>query len=183
MTKRSSTIESAVHRDIPVTTVARTLVDLASSLSLTDLASACHEAGVKYETTPRQVEAVLAQHPTACGASKLRRVMHGDAPVTQSALESRFLRLLVEHGLPLPVTNKPAGSFRVDCRWPEVPLTVELDGYRYHGSRHAWERDRRREREARARGDRFRRYMYGDVYENSRYMVRELSSLLRKRAA
>jgi very-short-patch-repair endonuclease len=84
---------------------------------------------------------------------------------------------------PLPITNKPAGTFRVDCRWPEVPLTVELDGYRFHSSRHAWEQDRRREREARARGDEFRRYTYGDVYEDSRYMLRELSSLVAKRAA
>ena len=42
-------------------------------------------------------------------------------------------------------------------------LTIEVDGYRYHRSRHAWEQDRRREREARARGDEFRRYIYGDV--------------------
>jgi hypothetical protein len=43
------------------------------------------------------------------------------------------------------------------------PLTVELDGYRYHRSRHACELDRCREREARARGDDFRRFTYGDV--------------------
>jgi hypothetical protein len=183
VTKRSRVIESTAYRDIPVTTVARTLVDLASSLSLTDLARACHEAGVKYGTTPRSVEDVLVRHPTAPGARKLRRVLHGDVPVTQSALESRFLRLLIEHGLPLPVTNKPAGTFRVDCRWPDSRLTVELDGYRFHSSRYAWERDRRREREARARGDDFRRYTYGDVYEDPRYMLRELSSFVGKRAA
>ena len=183
VTKRSRTVEAAVYRRIPITTVARTLVDLAASLPLTDLARACHEAGVKYATTPAQVEDVLSRHATAPGARTLRRVLHGEAPVTQSALESRFLRLLVEHRLPLPITNKPAGTFRVDCRWPDVPLTVELDGYRFHSSRHAWERDRRREREARARGDEFRRYTYGDVYEDSRYMLRELSSFLRRRAA
>jgi very-short-patch-repair endonuclease len=182
-TKRSREIQATAHRGIPITTVARTLVDLASSLSVTDLARACHEAGVKYGTTPRQVEEVLARHPTTPGARSLRRVLHGEIPVTQSALEGRFLRLLLEHGLPLPVTNKPAGSFRVDCRWPAATLTVELDGYRYHSSRHAWERDRHREREARARGDDFRRYTYGDVYEDSRYMLRELATLLRKHAA
>jgi hypothetical protein len=183
MTKRSSAIESAVHRGIPVTTVARTLVDLAATHPVRDIARACHEAGVRHGTTPSQVEEVLGRRPTAPGARKLRRVLLGDVPVTQSALESRFLRLLLEHHLPLPVTNKPAGSFRVDCRWPEVSLTVELDGYRYHSSRHAWERDRHREREARARGDRFRRYSYADVYEDSRYMLRELSSFLQKGAA
>jgi very-short-patch-repair endonuclease len=103
--------------------------------------------------------------------------------VTQSALERRFLQLLAEHDLPLPVTNKPVGTFRVDCRWPEVRLTVELDSYRYHNSRHAWEQDRRREREARARGDDFRRYTYGDVCEDAGPMLRELLPLLQKRAA
>ena len=183
VTKRSREIERAAHREIPVTTVARTLVDLAASHSLRDLARACHEAGVKYGTTPGQVEEVLAYHPNARGARNLRRVLHGEVPVTQSAMESRFLRLLVERELPLPITNKPAGSFRVDCRWPDVRLTVELDGYRYHRSRHAWERDRRREREARARGDDFRRYSYGDVYDDPRYMLRELVTLLSRRAA
>ena len=70
------------------------------------------------------------------------------------------------------------GSYRVDCRWPEHALTVELDGYRYHHSRHAWEQDRRREREARSRGDEFRRYTYGDVCEDATLMLRELSALL-----
>ena len=66
----------------------------------------------------------------------------------------------------------------MDCRWPEQRLTVELDSYRYHQSRHAWEQDRRREREARARGDEFRRYTYGDVFERSRSMLTELRDLL-----
>lgn len=66
----------------------------------------------------------------------------------------------------------------MDCRWPEHRLTVELDSYRYHHSRHAWELDRRREREARARGDEFRRYTYGDVFEDPRLMLGELRLLL-----
>jgi len=53
----------------------------------------------------------------------------------------------------------------VDCRWPEQRLTVELDSYRFHNSRHAWEADRKREREARAPGDDCRRFTYGDVFE------------------
>jgi very-short-patch-repair endonuclease len=183
VTKRSREIERAVYREIPVTTVARTLVDLASALSIDDLARACHEAGVRYKTTPGQVGHVLSQHPNTAGAAKLRAVLHGEAPVTQSALERRFLQLLDEHCLPRPVTNKPAGTFRVDCRWPDFRLTVELDSYRFHNSRHVWEQDRRREREARARGDDFRRYTYADVCEDGRQMLHELTSVLRKRAA
>jgi hypothetical protein len=60
-------------------------------------------------------------------------------------------------------------------------LTVEPGGYRYHRSRHAWELDRRREREAHARGDDFRRYTYGDVFEHPGPMLRELRALLLQR--
>jgi hypothetical protein len=165
-------------RGVPVTTVARTLVDVAHLLSTDDLARACHEAGVRHGTTPAQVETVLARRPTSPGAARLRRILRGDVRVTLSKLESRFLGRLREAGLPLPQTNRVAGGRRVDCRWPQRGLTVELDGYRYHSSRHAWEQDRRREREARARGDEFRRYTYGDVFEEPALMLAELRALM-----
>jgi hypothetical protein len=174
-THRARSIEATTHRGIPITTVPRTLVDLAVHLPLDALARASHEAGVRYGTTPRQVEAVMGRR----GAKNLRAVLRGDTRVTLSALERAFLRRLEEAGLPLPQTNRPAGGRRVDCRWPDRRLTVELDSYRYHRSRHAWEQDRRREREARARGDEFRRYTYGDVFEGPRMMLAELSALLR----
>ncbi len=163
---------------IPVTSVPRTLVDLAAVMQIADLARACHEAGVRYRTTPADVEAVLARRPNSRGAAKLRRILHGDVRVTLSTLEARFLGRLREAGLVLPQTNRLAGGRRVDCRWPAQRLTVELDGYRYHQSRRAWEQDRRREREARARGDEFRRYTYGDVLETPRLMLAELRALL-----
>ena len=98
--------------------------------------------------------------------------------MTLSRLESRFLAVLRRHCLPLPATNVPAGGRYVDCRWPEHRLTVELDGYRFHNSRHSWERDRRREREAYARGDAFRRFTWADVAEGPTSMLRELRGLL-----
>jgi very-short-patch-repair endonuclease len=170
--------DATIVRTIPVTTVPRTLVDISSELSLDALARACHEAGVRYGATPNSVEAVLAQRPGSPGAKKLRRVIHGDVHVTLSKLEAHFLALLRGENLPLPRTNKPAGTRRVDCRWPDHRLTVELDGYRFHNSRHSWEQDRRREREARARGDDFRRYTYGDVFEHPRPMLAELGDRL-----
>jgi hypothetical protein len=163
-------------RGIPVTSVPETLVDLAAVLDAGQLARACHEAGVKYRTTPREVEAVLKRRPSSRGAKRLRAVMSGDVEVTLSELERVFLRVLREEKLPLPVTNKPAGGRRVDCRWPG--LTVELDGYRFHNSRYSWEQDRRREREARAREDEFRRYTWWDVNEGRRQMVAELRGLI-----
>ena len=133
---------------------------------------------VRFDTDPADVEAILARRPRSPGAANLRGVLRGDVRVTLSKLEARFLADLRAEGLMLPVTNRPAGGRRVDCRWPEQRLTVELDSYTYHRSRHAWERDRRREREARARGDEFRRYAYGDVFENPGPMLSELRRLL-----
>ena len=94
-------------------------------------------------------------------------------------LEREFLALLRAARLPLPETNRRVDGRYVDCRWPRHPLTVELDGFRYHRTRHAWEQDRRRERAARARGDEFRRYTYRDVIEDRRLVLRELQALLR----
>ncbi len=167
-----------VWRGVPVTSVARTLVDLAATLEPGALARACHEAGIRHGTTPAHVAAVLARRPNSRGARALRRVLSGDVHVTVSRLESRFLALLRREGLALPETNRPAGGRRVDARWPDLALTVEVDGYRYHRSRHAWEQDRRREREAHARGDEFRRYTYGDVFEDPALMLTELRGLV-----
>jgi hypothetical protein len=152
--------QAAIWRGIPVTTPAETLVDLAAVLNADALARACHEAGVRHHTTPKQVEALLARRPNTRGAAKLGAVLRGDAKVTLSKLESAFLALLANERLPLPDTNRPAGGRRVDCRWPKLKLTVELDSYRYHNSRHAWEQDRR--------------YTYGDVLESPRLMIDEL---------
>lgn len=183
VTRRSSrnhSDEVIPYRRIPVTSPARTLVDLAPDLSVKELARACHEADVRYGTNPAQVEAVLARYPTAPAAGKLRMILHGDVRVLLSRMEERFLELLSEGGLELPETNRPAGGSRVDCRWREQGLTVELDSYRYHNTRYSWERDRQREREARARGDEFRRYTWTDVFEVPGPMLADLRVLLNR---
>ena len=175
---RTCALDRLIWREVPVTSVPRTLVDIAARLDLDALARACHEAGVRFETTPRDVDAVLARLLNARGSRKLRAVLRGEVRVTLSSLEKLFLERLREARLPLPQTKRPASGRRVDCRWPDLRLTVELDSYRYHNSRYAWEQDRRREREARARGDEFRRYTHRDVFENPQPMLRELRLLL-----
>lgn len=164
---------------IPITSPARTLVDLAAVLSAEALARACHEAGVKYGTAPRHVEAVLKRRRNAPGAAKLRAIIAGDQKITLSKMERLLLRRLKDEGLPLPQTNVRAGTRRVDCRWPEYRLTVELNSFAFHNSRKSWESDYQREREARDRGDDFRRFTWTDVFEKPAYMVRELRQLLR----
>jgi very-short-patch-repair endonuclease len=163
---------------IPVTSAARTLVDIAEALGAERLGRACHEAGVLHGTTPRDVDAALARRPNAKGAGALRALLHGETRITLSELERRFLLLLQEADLPLPRTNHAVGGRRVDARWPDTRLTVELDSYRFHSSRHAWEKDRRREREAYERGDAFRRYTWDDVTADPRRLLDELRGLL-----
>lgn len=168
-----------IHRGVPATTPARTLVDLAATLSLDALSTAAHEAGVRYRTTPGHVSEVLARRPKAPGRARLEVVIGRRVLVTLSKLERRFIDRLRAAGLRLPdETNREASGRRVDCRWYSPPLTVELDSFTFHNSRQAFERDRHREREAYARGDQFRRFTYGDVYEHPRAMLAELRGLL-----
>jgi hypothetical protein len=179
--RRSRVIEARdrwIYDDIPTTRPAWTIVDLAEVLDEEELARAFHEAHIKHGTKPHQVADVLARRPNTPGAAKLRRVVVGDTPVLLSRMEKRFRVLLGSVGLDLPLTNIPVGGHYVDCRWPQHRLTVELDSYRYHSSRYAWERDRQREREARARGDRFRRYTSYDVFDSPGSMLAELTSLM-----
>lgn len=170
---------TTIWKGIPVTTPAQTIVDLAARLTEEELAVICHEAGFRHRTTPAQVKRVLERRPKAPGVAKLRRVLGWQTPVSLSYLERRFIALLRSEGLPLPPeTNRSTDGRRLDCRWPRFRLTVELDSYTFHNSRHSWERDRQREREAYARGDEFRRYSYGDVTGDTGPMLGELRPLL-----
>src|SRR5262245_8718303 len=170
-------------RGVPVTTVPRTLVDLAATLEPPDLARAFHEANVRHHVKPCAVERVLSRRHNWPGARELRRVVCGDEPITLSRLESSFIALLRRARLPLPETNRPANGRYLDCRWPDRRLTVELDGYAYHATRHAWERDIDRERQTRARGDEFRRYTWRDVAEDPGQMLEDLRALLSRQLA
>lgn len=164
------------------TTVPRTLVDIAPRVDDEELVRLCHEAWIRYRVTPSRVDAVLGRKPKAPGAQRLRRVMGGDVRVLLGELEKGFLCRLRAETLPLPETNKVASGRRVDCRWPEHGLTVELNSYQFHNSRYSWEQDYRREREAYRRRDAFRRYTWHDVFEDPREMLAELHEFLVRRA-
>jgi very-short-patch-repair endonuclease len=159
--------DGTVCRRIPATTVPATLVRASSLLSFDDLAKAAHEATVRYDITK------VENAPL-----RLLAILEGDAPVLLSQLERGFRARLRGASLELPITNRPAGAYYVDCRWAGHKLTVELDSYRFHRTRHAWEQDRRRDREARARGDIMRRYTWRDVFEKPDEMLAELRELL-----
>lgn len=168
-------LDVARHRGIPTLTLPALLVELSARLSLDDLALAAHEAEVRHHLVRSAVLRAADGHP---GAWKIRAVLEGDHHLVLSRLERRFLGLLRHHHLALPHTNRKQNAHYVDCRWPAHRLTVELDSFKFHHSRAAWEQDRERERAARARGDEFRRYTWRDVVEDPAPTVEELRRLL-----
>src|SRR5512132_3477174 len=118
-TRRSRAVEAMSWRGIPVTTVARTLVDIAGDTAEEELKRRVTRRESGIAPPPRHVDAVLARRPRTRGAAALRPILLGDAHLTLSDLEERFLKLLSEAALPLPNINRPAGGRYVDCRWPE----------------------------------------------------------------
>ncbi len=152
---------------IRMTTVPRTLLDLAPVLDRAQLTRACHEAWVHHRTTPRFIEDCIARNPGKKGIAKLRAALGSDA--TLSKLEDGFLVLLRERRLPLPRTNIPRAGDKVDCYWPQLDLTVELLSYRFHASRRAFEAD-----VARRRRSSHLAFTWGDVFERPEPTVAEL---------
>jgi len=167
----TASMSEATWDGIPVTRLPRVLLDLAPRETPAALTRLCHEAWVHRGTTPRSIEECIARNPRKHGAGKLRRAMGSD--VTLSHLEDEFLALLERHKLPKPRTNIDFARDKVDCRWPERDLTIELVSFRYHATRHAFEAD-----VARRRRSNHIQYTYGDVIERGARTAAELKSLL-----
>lgn len=163
-------LDATTWQGIPITTVPRCLLDMALRLTLSLLTRACHEAWIRHGTTPDHIEACIARNPTKKGIPTLRRALGSD--VTLSDLEDEFLALLKRHALPRPRTNIDHHGDRVDCRWPDKDLTVELVTFRYHATRHGFEQD-----VARRRRSNHIQYTYGDVLERGAETAAEVARL------
>jgi very-short-patch-repair endonuclease len=148
--------EDRAHIDnIPVTSLARTLVDLADVLPETRLADAVHEAEVQRLFDLTQVQRVLERLPGRRGRHKLIRVLtaYRDVqPFTRNRAERLVLQMCDEYGLPRPRTNTWVGSQEVDFYWPEAGLALEFDGGAVHRTTKAFHEDRKRDRALAARG-------------------------------
>jgi Protein of unknown function (DUF559) len=155
---------------IPVTSAARTLVDLADVLSEQRLADAVHEAEVQRILDVRKVEAVLSRLPGRRGRHRLRRVLdaYGDGPpMTRNDAERAFLGLCADHAIPTPQSNVLVGGFEVDFHWPHARLVVELDGGATHQTQRAFREDRRRDRVLAVRGIQVLRVTWWDLVEDA----------------
>ena len=145
--------EQTVRAGIPVTTVARTLVDLSGRLSAAQLGIITDDALRRPTMTLRELERAVAGLPGASGRkpSRIRSVLaqriEGYDP-GDSGLELRVLRTIVAAGLPAPVQQHDvtvAGrSYRIDLAYPEQKLAIEVDGFEPHRHRSAFDRGRAR---------------------------------------
>jgi very-short-patch-repair endonuclease len=147
--------DRALIDNIPVTSLARTIVDLADVLTETRLAGAVHEAEIRGLFGLRAVERVLERLPGRKGRHKLRRVLaaYRDVqPFTRSRGERLVLELCERHGLPTPRTNTWIGSHEIDFFWPDANLALEFDGGAVHRTTKAFYEDRKRDRFLAAQG-------------------------------
>jgi very-short-patch-repair endonuclease len=177
--------EVTVHRGIPVTDVARTLLDLAAVLRPHQLESAINEAEYRQLASRLSLEALVARYPGRKGTVALRAIV--DARLigrtrTRSELEAAFLAVLDAHGLSRPAINRlielPNGWVEGDAVWSRQRLVVELDGYAAHGTRHAFEDDRARDRELQVAGWRTARITARQLETDAATIGRQLRALL-----
>jgi predicted transcriptional regulator of viral defense system len=168
---------------IPVTTVARTLVDLAGQVPHDHLARAIREADNQHKLDVRAIEDVLRRTRGRRGPGH-RRIEDAlaehaalGASHTRSPLEVAFLRLIHTAGIPTPRTNAPVEGLEVDAYWPHLDLVVELDGYANHHARHAFERDRERDAVLAAHGHRVVRFTHRHVHDRPGHVIETLRRL------
>jgi very-short-patch-repair endonuclease len=150
--------------DIPCTSVARTLIDLAEVVDRRALERACERAEILRVFDRIEIEEDISRAKGRKGAALLAAVLNEDhhaleAP-TRQELEKRFFRLCERSGIPRPRVNHRVEGFEVDFCWPAERLIVETDGWETHGTRRAFERDRARDRRLTEHGWRVVRFTW-----------------------
>jgi hypothetical protein len=174
---------------IPVTTVARTLVDLAAVVPAEALRKALEEAERSHRLDVRAIEGVLARtrgrNGSGCEAMRraLTELARTGTTLTRSVLEDRFLALLDAYGVPRPTTNAWTRNMEVDAAWPAARLVVELDGWDGHRTRQAFQRDRTRSNDLQAEGWTVLRFTHADVVYRGAETAARVRRELRRQAA
>jgi very-short-patch-repair endonuclease/predicted transcriptional regulator of viral defense system len=138
--------ERAVVDGVPTTSVARTLVDLATRLGRRDLEQAIGRAERERLVRLDDLRALLRRHPHRRGAAALLSLLDDQAEpaVTDSEAEELFLTHWRDTELIQPRVNASLGPYRLDFYWPGHGIAIEIDGYRHHGTRPRFEGDRAR---------------------------------------
>lgn len=144
--------EWVIEDGIPVTSVYRTIFDLAAVASVREVERAWHEAEVRGLTARVSLPMLLERYPGRRGTRRLRGLLGSEEPVgiTRNEFEEAFLALLDAHALPRPRMNAPLalrGRFiEVDALWEGRRFAVELDSRGVHGTKKRFESDRQRDR-------------------------------------
>jgi very-short-patch-repair endonuclease len=138
-------------RRIPVTSIPRTIADLAATERPNHVESAFQEALYRKIVTERQLAAIIEREPRRRGAWVIRALL-GDPRMTRSKKERALLRLIDAAQLPRPLTNVRVHGYLLDAFWPNANLAVEFDGWDGHGHRLAFEHNRKRDQVLLAHG-------------------------------
>jgi Protein of unknown function (DUF559) len=175
---------TAVER-IPCTSVARTLLDLAEVVDRRSIERAYTQAEILGLLDLGAVADVLAHATGRRGAPVLHAITadpEACSRMTRSELEERFLAVCVAAGVPRPRVNAwvplDGVGVEVDFLWPDERLIAETDGHRVHGTREAFERDRRRDRRLLLAGWRVARFTWRQVAGDPAEVATTLEALL-----
>jgi len=141
--------ETTAHRGVPITTPARTLLDLAAS-GHPGLERALDEALARRLVTRAELETLAASGRR--GSACLRGLIQDTAGYTREGAERLLRSLILKARLPRPQFNARVLGHERDAFWPEHRLVLEVDGYAAHGTRAAFEADRRRDQDLVAAG-------------------------------
>ena len=177
--------EVTTFKGIPVTTVPRTILDIAAISPVEAVEDAVREAEYLRLRDALSLPDLLARHRGRRGVRKVRLCLDRRAERpgrVRSPLEERFLPFLDEHGLPRPQLNawiEAGGKLsQVDCLWPESRNVVELDGWAGHGTRSAFRDDRARDRRLRVAGYGVTRITWNQLDDEPEAVARDLRVLL-----
>jgi very-short-patch-repair endonuclease/predicted transcriptional regulator of viral defense system len=177
-------LERTHHRGLPITTVPRTLLDIAAMVPFDELRRALAEAEYQRLARVDEISAMLRRgHP---GSGRLRLALARHQPRlahTLSALEERFLALCEANSLPSPEVNATVCGLMVDALWRQQRVTVELDGHAAHASPFAMHRDRDRDLTLRAGGYRVLRYTWQQITEQPEPVAADLRAALSEGSA
>ena len=171
------------HEGLPVTTPARTLLDLAAILDEHQLARGCERAEALRLGSPTSLQNLVDRYPRRPGTPSLRRLIEERRIVpttTANDIERGFLTFLDANGLPRPLVNERVDPFTPDFRWTRQRLIVELDGFETHGTRAAFERDRARDRALTAAGWRVVRITGRQLENDPATLAGELRAMLER---
>jgi very-short-patch-repair endonuclease len=139
--------ETTIEAGIPVTSIERTLLDIAASLDIKQLEQAVVAADRTGRLRWQELDRLLVRTLRRPGAPRLRQVAHRVSPNAVNAKsppEVDFLALCREAGLHEPHVNVLVGPYQIDFLWPGERVVVETDSYAFHRDRLAFEEDRKR---------------------------------------